>query len=132
MGDFGGVFYSVGTGYSGTTNGEIHGTTGSLGDAIADAPLVDSSEGTEFVFVTTNGSYLAYTGDNGVWEFVSSFTTLRQPGGCVRRDGGRPDITFTPATSTTCITSREIRLTGIFMLWETPAPREAARYTKLT
>ena len=82
VGDFGGVFYSVGTGYSGTTNGEIHGTTGSIGDAIADAPLVDSSEGTEIVFVTTNGSY-SYTGYNGVWEFVSSFTTLipaGQPG----------------------------------------------------
>ena len=56
VGDMGGVFYSVGSGYGGTTNGQIHGNTGSLGDAIADAPLVDSSEGMEFVFVTTNGS----------------------------------------------------------------------------
>ena len=79
VGDMGGVFYSVGTGYAGTTNGQIHGNTGSLGDAIADAPLVDSSEGTEYVFVTTNGSY-SYTGDNGVWEFVSSFTALGTPG----------------------------------------------------
>lgn len=79
VGDFGGVFYSVGTGYGGTTNGQIHGNTGSIGDAIADAPLVDSSEGIELVFVTTNGSY-SYTGDNGVWEFVSSFTDLGTPG----------------------------------------------------
>ena len=57
VGDMGGVFYSVGTGYGGTTDGQVHGNTGSLGDAIADAPLVDSSEGTEFVFVTTDGSY---------------------------------------------------------------------------
>jgi len=79
VGDRGGVFYSVGSGYGGTTAGQIHGDTGSLGDVIADAPLVDSSEGTEFVFVTTNGSY-SETGDNAVWEFVSSFTTLGTPG----------------------------------------------------
>ena len=79
VGDMGGVFYSVGTGYGGTTNGQIHGNTGSLGDAIADAPLVDSSEGEAFVFVTTNGSY-SETGDNAVWQFVSSFTTLGTPG----------------------------------------------------
>lgn len=79
VGDMAGVFYAVGSGYGGTTAGQIHGNTGSLGDVIADAPLVDSSEGTEFVFVTTNGSYSA-TGDNAVWEFVSSFTTLGTPG----------------------------------------------------
>jgi hypothetical protein len=79
VGDRGGVFYSVGSGNGGTTAGQIHGNTGSLGDVIADAPLVDSSEGTEFVFVTTNGSY-SETGDNAVWEFVSSFTTLGTPG----------------------------------------------------
>ena len=79
VGDYGGIFYGVGTGYGGTTAGQVHGNTGPLGDAIADAPLVDSSEGTEFVFVTTNGSY-SYTGDNGVWEFVSIFTDLGTPG----------------------------------------------------
>ncbi len=79
VGDFGGSFYSVGTGYGGTTAGQVHGNTGSIGDVIADAPLVDSSEGTEYVFVTTNGSY-SYTGDNGVWEFVSSFTDRGTPG----------------------------------------------------
>jgi hypothetical protein len=80
VGDMGGVFYSVGTGYGGTTNGQIHGNTGSLGDAIADAPLVDSSEGIELVFVTTDGSSKPYSGGNGVFEFVSSFTVYGTPG----------------------------------------------------
>ena len=79
VGDMGGVFYSVGSGHAGTTSGTVYGNTGSLGDAIADAPLVDSWEGTEFVFVTTNGGY-SETGYNAVWEFVSIFTTLVAPG----------------------------------------------------
>jgi hypothetical protein len=79
VGDMGGVFYSVGTGAGGTTNGQVH-STGSLGDAIADGPLVDSSEGTEFVFVTTDGSSKPYSGGNGVFEFVSSFTAYGTPG----------------------------------------------------
>jgi hypothetical protein len=79
VGDMGGVFYSVGSGYGGTASGTIYGNTGSLGNAIADAPLVDSWEGTEFVFVTTNGSY-SWTGYDGVWEFVSVFTDLGTPG----------------------------------------------------
>ncbi len=88
VGDFGGVFYGVGTGYGGTTNGQVHGNTGSLGDAIADAPLVDSSEGTEYVFVTTNGSTRPYNGDNAVWEFVSSFTGYGSPGVVYLGTGG--------------------------------------------
>jgi len=80
VGDMGGVFYSVGTGFAGTTSGQIHGTTGSLGDAIADAPLVDSSEGIEFVFVTTDGSTKPFSGGNGIFEFVSSFTNYGTPG----------------------------------------------------
>jgi hypothetical protein len=79
VGDMGGVFYSVGSGFGGTTSGQIHGNTGPLGDAIADAPLVDAGEGIEFVFVTTNGSY-SWTGYNAVWEFVSIFTNLGTPG----------------------------------------------------
>jgi len=75
VGDMGGVFYSVGSGYGGTTSGQIYGNTGSLGDAIADAPLVDSRQGVEYVFVTTNGSY-SWPGYNAVWEFVSIFATL--------------------------------------------------------
>ena len=79
VGDMGGVFYSVGSGHGGTASGTIYGNTGSLGNAIADAPLVDSWEGTEFVFVTSNGSY-SWQGYDAVWEFVSIFTTLVAPG----------------------------------------------------
>jgi len=79
VGDMGGVFYSVGSGYGGTTSGTIYGNTGSLGDAIADAPLVDCPQGVEYVFVTTNSSY-SWPGYNGVWEFVSIFTVLVPPG----------------------------------------------------
>ena len=75
VGDMGGVFYSVGSGYGGTTSGQVYGNTGALGDAIADAPLVDSRQGVEYVFVTTNGSY-SWPGYNAVWEFVSIFTNL--------------------------------------------------------
>ena len=83
VGDMGGVFYSVGSGYGGTTSGTIYGNTGSLGDAIADAPLVDCPQGVEYVFVTTNGSY-SWPGYNAVWEFVSIFTTCpRQAPGVV-------------------------------------------------
>jgi hypothetical protein len=88
VGDMGGVFYGVGTGYGGTTNGQIHGNTGSLGDAIADAPLVNSGDGTVFVFVTTNGSSMPCHGDNAVWEFVSSFTDYGTPGVVYAGTGG--------------------------------------------
>ena len=79
VGDMGGVFYSVGSGYGGTTSGTIYGNTGSLGQAIADAPLVDCPQGVEYVFVTTNGSY-SYPGYDAVWEFVSIFTNLPPSG----------------------------------------------------
>jgi len=88
VGDFGGVFYSVGTGYGGTTNAQVNGNTGSIGDAIADAPLVDSSEGTEFVFVTTDGTGQPYAGDNAVWEFVSIFTNTTGAGVAYLGTGG--------------------------------------------
>ena len=71
----------------GQPTGTIHGNTGSIGDVIADAPLIDASEGEAFVFVTTNGSY-SYTGDNGVWQFVTSFTTLASPGVVYAGTGG--------------------------------------------
>ena len=39
------ILYAVGTGNAGTTSGSIHGTSSDLGDAIIDAPIVDSSAG---------------------------------------------------------------------------------------
>src|SRR5208282_36082 len=47
LGDFGGVLYSV------TASSETVNKTISVGDAIADAPLVDSSAGKLYAFVTT-------------------------------------------------------------------------------
>ena len=74
VGDMGGSLYSV-TAATGT----IYGTASGLGDAIADAPLVDSSAGEIYVFVTTSGSYAA-TGSNAVYEFPTNFTTFGTPG----------------------------------------------------
>ena len=48
VGDFGGVLHSVTA-----STGAIHGTASTGGDAIADAPLVDSSAGKLYAFVTT-------------------------------------------------------------------------------
>jgi hypothetical protein len=79
VGDMGGIFYSVGSGFGGTTSGTIYGNTGSIGAAIADAPLVDCPQGVEYVFVTTNGSY-SWTGYDAVWEFVSIFTNVPAEG----------------------------------------------------
>jgi len=64
VGDFGGVLYSV-TASSGT----VHGTANTGGDVIADAPLVDSSAGTLYAFVTTSA------GHNVVYELSTNFTT---------------------------------------------------------
>ncbi len=69
VGDFGGVLHSV-TASSGT----IHGTTISVGDAIADAPLVDSSAGKLYAFVTT--STFSNPGDNEVYELSTNFTSI--------------------------------------------------------
>jgi len=69
VGDFGGVLHSV-TASSGT----VFGTTVSVGDVIADAPLVDSSAGELYAFVTTS-SYKD-TGDNAVYELPTNFTSI--------------------------------------------------------
>jgi hypothetical protein len=64
VGDFGGVLHSV-TGSSGA----IHGTANTTGDAIADAPLVDSTAGKLYAFVTTIGTH------NTVYELSTNFTS---------------------------------------------------------
>jgi len=74
VGDTGGVLYSV------TTSGSIHGNTGSLGDTIIDAPLVDGSAGTVNVFVTTSATGKPFAGDNVVVDFSTLFTAYGSPG----------------------------------------------------
>ena len=69
VGDLGGTLYSVGSGNSGTTAGTPHGTA-KIGDAIADAPLVDSYKGQVYAFVTTNSS-----DDNAIYNFGTGFTS---------------------------------------------------------
>lgn len=60
-----GVLYAVAA-----ASGTIHGTSSSLGDVIIDAPLVDSTAETVYVFVATNSA-----GDNAVYQFAATFTT---------------------------------------------------------
>jgi hypothetical protein len=67
VGDLGGTLYSV----SGTT-GAINGSA-TIGDAIADAPLVDGTAGSVYAFVTTSG------GSNTVYQFSTQFTSLTAP-----------------------------------------------------
>jgi len=73
VGDMGGTLHSV------TATGAINGTAAGLGDAIADAPMVDGTSGILFAFVTTSGSY-SETGSNAVYEFSTGFTTFGFPG----------------------------------------------------
>jgi len=72
VGDFGGVLHSVTA-----SGGIVFGTTVSVGDVIADAPLVDSGAEKLYAFVTTS----SYTdsGDNAVYELPTNFTTLTSP-----------------------------------------------------
>jgi hypothetical protein len=72
LGDFGGVLYSVAA-----SSGTVHKTI-SIGDVIADAPLVDSSAGQLYAFVTTNsysGSGVAI-GANAVYRLPTNFTSI--------------------------------------------------------
>jgi hypothetical protein len=64
VGDFAGVLHSVTA-----STGTIHGTASTGGDVIADAPLVDSSAGKLYAFVTTRG------GNNTVYELSTNFTS---------------------------------------------------------
>ena len=77
MGDLGGNLYSVGTGFVGTTSGSKHGSA-NLGDAIADAPLIDSTAGTVYAFVTTGVP--SFTGYNVLYQFTTAFTAYGTPG----------------------------------------------------
>jgi hypothetical protein len=67
VGDFGGTLHSVTA-----ATGVVHGTQTGVGDVIADAPLVDGSNGILFAFVTS-GIY-AYSGYNAVYELSTGFT----------------------------------------------------------
>ena len=64
VGDTGGVLYAV------NTSGTVVGTSNSLGDAIIDGPLVDSTAQMVYVFVTTDGN-----GKNAVFQFPTNFTS---------------------------------------------------------
>jgi hypothetical protein len=79
-GDLGGIMHSVVA-----SSGVIHGTSVTVGDAIIDAPLVDSSAGSLYAFVTT-GSGTYQNGSNAVDEFPVGFTTA--PNGWVAVGAG--------------------------------------------
>jgi len=67
VGDMGGYLYAVGTGNMGTTAGSVT-ASANFGDAVIDAPLVDSSAERVYAFVTTSPS-----GFNAVCQFSTSF-----------------------------------------------------------
>ncbi len=67
VGDLGGTLHSV------TSAGVIHGTA-AIGDAIADAPLVDSTASAVYAFVTTSGA------NNTIYRFSTAFINLTTPG----------------------------------------------------
>ena len=73
VGDMGGTLYSVGSGMQGTTAAQIHGTTGVIADAFADAPLIDSNTGGVFAFANQSKTAV-YTGDNVVFGLTTFFT----------------------------------------------------------
>ncbi len=73
VGDFGGVLYSVTA-----SSGSLFGKTVSIGDVIADAPLLDSTAGRFYAFVTTANSSVSASvnGDNAVYELPTDFTSI--------------------------------------------------------
>lgn len=73
VGDFGGVLHSVTA-----ATGAIHGTTVSVGDVIADAPLVDGNAGTVYAFVTT-GNVTYQHNHNAVFKLPTNFTSITAP-----------------------------------------------------
>jgi hypothetical protein len=76
VGDTGGYLYSVGSAGK-------YGTSAQLGDVIIDAPLVDSSAGMVYAFVTANSG-----GYNAVFQFPTGFTTGTGNGGVPVGTGG--------------------------------------------
>jgi hypothetical protein len=76
VGDFAGYFYFV-TASSGAVQ-----KTGSFGDVIADAPLVDGSDMITMAFVTTGGSSYG-NGTNSVVEFDTGYGVPTGPSGYV-------------------------------------------------
>jgi hypothetical protein len=66
VGDMAGTLHSV------TAAGSPFGTA-ALGDAIADAPMVDGSAGSLYAFVTTSSN--SFSGSNTVYQFPTGFTT---------------------------------------------------------
>jgi hypothetical protein len=70
VGNTGGILYAVGTGNEGTSSGNVHGQSNSLGNVIMDAPLLDPNAEMLYVFVTRNSA-----GNNAVFQFNTSFTT---------------------------------------------------------
>jgi len=75
VGDMAGFLHSVSA-----SAGTIAGTTVTVGDAIADAPLVDSSAGTIYFFVTTGNSTYE-NGLNAVDEISTGFGSGAAPSG---------------------------------------------------
>ncbi len=67
VGDFGGILHSVTA-----STATIHGTV-TVGDVVADAPLVDSTAGEVYAFVTTSG------GNNSVDQLPTNFTSTSVP-----------------------------------------------------
>jgi hypothetical protein len=76
VGDFGGELHSVTA-----STGTLFGATVSVGDVIADAPLVDSTAGKLYAFVTTS----SYTdaGDNAVYQLPTNFISITSPSAAV-------------------------------------------------
>lgn len=73
VGDFGGVLHSVTA-----ATGAVHGTTASVGDVIADAPLVDGNAGEVYAFVTTGNTAYQHN-KNFVFEVPTNFTSISAP-----------------------------------------------------
>lgn len=76
VGDLSGHFYRANSTLTSFVNAGYNGAA--IGDAIADAPLVDSSSQQVFVFTTSafTGSPGDYDGDNVVYQFGTTFAPL--------------------------------------------------------